>query len=504
MAISFNDVGPNVRASKNFIELAGVKKSFADLFIPPTGGLIGQYDVSKTATVDYEPVKVVSADDVGSKFGFGSHIHRQALRIPPGVFLQGGGIYAFPLPEAAGTAATDTITFTGTSATSAGTFYFLIAGDLIQVAVSIGDTPTNIGDALVAATTAKQNLPITNTNSSGVVTNLCKGKGTYGNQIKVVINPSGDVQENKNPAGITVALGNADGFLSTGATDPSVEDVFFSSGLDHLGDRWYTAFTMPLTDTANIAFHKASGELRKDPAVNRMFVSIGGYIKETYAAALALPAVTNSEWVSQVWENRAHSPAFELSATLFGQYLNEQNQAPNRPYKTLATGIQVDTSSSDESYDKLDALFRAGMGYCKIDSSGVSRFGDQALTYRTNDAGGDSEEWFDLVSISTRQAKAYSLEQLFLTDKYQRAVVVTNDDVTAVDYAIAPKDVVADITKLIEDLWAPNAWTKNVETVIEGITAEINDANNARIDAELTDDEAKTLRIIALKYAFLY
>jgi phage tail sheath gpL-like len=506
MAISFNDVPTNARASQTYIELAGEKKSLASLFIPPTGGLIGQYDPSKTAIVDYTPVKVVSADDVGSKCGFGSHIHRMALAMEkktPGVFNQGGGVYMFPVPEAAGTAATDTITVTGT-ATGAGTLYFLIAGDLIQVAVAIGDTPTVIGDAIVTATAAKQNLPITNANVTGTVTNTAKFKGTAGNQIKVVVNPGGDVQEQANPAGVTIALGNADGFLSTGATDPSVEDIFFSSGADNLGDRWYTAFNAPFTDATNLAFHVASGELRKDPAVNRMFVSIAGYIKETYSTISAIPATINSEWISAIWEDRSHSPAFELAAAELGVMLDEQGQAPNRPYKTLETGIAVDDSQANLSPTNKDALYRAGMSYCTIDTTGKSRFGDLALTRRTNDFGADTEEWFDLVSLATRQAKAYSIEQLFLTDKYQRGVVITDDDVTAVDFAIAPKDVVADLTKLIQDLWAPQSWSKNIETILNGLAAEINASFEGRIDASLTDDEAKALRIIAVKYTFLY
>lgn len=504
MTIPFDSVSASVRASKTFIELAGVRSSLAGLFIPPIGGLIGMYDPLKTATVDYEPIQVLSSDDVGSKFGFGSHIHRQSLRFPSGVFLQGGGVYAFPVPEAAGTAADETVTFTG-AATSNGTLFFGIGGDLVQVPITSGDAIGDIATALETAITAERDIAVTASAALGVVTVAAKFKGTAGNQILIKVNPSGSVQEDLNPTGVTTAIENVDGFLDGGATDPSVEDVFLTSGgLDKLGDRWYTAFTMPFTDATNIAFHVQSGELRKDPAVNRMFGSYGGYVVETYAAALALPEATNSEWIGQIWEDRHEAPAFELSAELVGIILDEQNLAPNRPYKTLDLAGPANTDTANRRYDENDALFRAGMSYCNIDSSGTLELGDIALTRRTNDSGGSTEEWYDAVSLSARQAKAYSLEQLFLADKYQRAVVVDNDAVTAVTYAIAPKDVVADITKLIEDLWVPQAWTKNGEEVIASITAEINDANNGRIDSELIDDEAKALRIIALRYAYLY
>lgn len=506
MAISFNDVPQAYRASKIFIELAGVKRSLASLFIPPTGGLIGQYDPAKTSVVDYEPVRVLSADDVGNKFGFGSHIHRQALRLPAAVYLQGGGIYAFPVPEAtAGTAATANITFTGTAATSAGTFFFSIGGEKVQVAVAVGDTPTNIADNLETAIAAVRDISVTGVNTAGVNAILAKFKGTAGNQILIKINPGGEVQELQNPAGITVAISTGDGYLATGATDPSVEDIFYTStGADHLGDRWYAAFTMPFTDATNIAFHKSIGILRADPDTNRLTCSFGAYIKETYAQALALPATINSKHISAIWDDRAEYPAYEMAAEYMGIVLDNLNQSPNRPCKTIALAGQFNSNQVNLRDAEYDALFRAGMTYVKIDSGGTARLGDTALTYRTNDSGGSTEEWFDVESLCGRQAKAYSLEQIFLADKFQRGVVVDNNAVTAVSFAVAPKDVVAEITKLVQDLWSPYAWSKNADDIIASITAEINSGNNSRIDSEVVDDEAKALRIIAVRYAYLY
>jgi len=506
MAIAFNNVSQNVRASKNFIELAGVKRSLASLFIPPTGGLIGQYDPAKTSVVSYEPVRVFSSDDVGDKFGFGSHIHRQSLRLPAAVYLQGGGIYAFPVPEASGTKATANITFTGTAATSAGTLFFSFGGVQIQVAVAVGDDPTTVANSLDAAVAADRDIAVVAPNTLGVCAVTAKFKGTAGNQILIKLNPSGEVQELQNPAGITVAISTVDGYLATGATDPSVEDVFFNTdNTDKLGDRWYTAFTMPFTDATNIGFHKSAAVGRFDPSVNRMFASYGAYAADkTYATALAVPATINSKFVGTIWEYRAEYPAFEMAAELFGIILDEQNQAPNRPYKTIGLNGQVNKDLVNRRYLENDALFRAGMSYINIDISGTPRLGDIALTYRTNDSGGATEEWFDAVSLHLRQAKAYSIEQIFLADKYQRGVVVDNNAVTAVSFAIAPKDVVAELTKLIEDLWIPQGWSKNAETIISSISAEINSGNNSRIDSELIDDEARALRIIAVRYAYLY
>lgn len=501
MAINFNEISPSVRASNVFIEMAGERRSLAGLFIPPIVGLVGQYDPLKTGVVDYEPVKVTSKDEVGFLFGFGSHIHRQALRMPNAVFLQGGGVYAFPLPDGT-TPATVPIVF-AVDAASAGTHFFLVGGELIQVAVSNLDTPTIQGQALADAITANQNIGVTAVNAIGTVTLTAKTKGTAGNEIYIKQNPSGLTQENQNPSGTTV--GGADAYMAGGATDPSVESVFFTAGsADKLGDRWYTIFTCPFSDATNLGFYTASGDLRSDPSTKRPFAAVVGYVQDSFTEALAIPATINSKWISPFWDERSWAPAWEMSAAVVGQVADAMNISPARPYKTLESGIEADASVANRIYSENDALYRAGMSYGTIDNAGVHRLGDLALSYRTNGGGGAATDWFELVELTLRQGKLYSVEQLFLTEKYNRGVVVDDESTATADYAIAPKDVVADLTKLINELWGPSAWTKNLKAVIKSLTAEINAGNNGRIDSEVTDDEAKALRIITHLYKFLF
>lgn len=505
MTIQFNNISPSYRASKNFIELAGVKKSLASLFIPPTGLIIGMYDPAKTATVDYVPVKVISADDVGLKAGFGSHAHRQALRFPSSVFLQGGGVYWIPVPEVlAGVAAKENVTFSGT-ATKAGTFYYGVGGELVRVPVALGDAPGDIATALKDEITAIRDIAVTAT-ASGAITKLtAKFKGTQGNQLLFIPNPAGESQANENPTGITVVIENVSGYLDGGATDPDIEEAFFdTNGDDILGDRWYTAITMPFVDATTIGYYKTLGEQRADPDVNRFFGAYSGYVSKTFAQALALPATVNDEYIGQIWDDRYYAPDFELAAELVGIILDEQNIAPSRPYKTIALKGMHDPDGLNRKYVENDALFRAGMTYCELDQSGELRLGDVALTYRTNALGGAATDWFDAVSLHRRQAKAYSIEQLFKSEKYSRAVVVDNNAVTKVAYAIAPKDVIADLSKLVSDLWIPYGWSKNEDAILETISAEINSTYESRIDSQITDDEAQALRQIATKFQFLY
>jgi len=131
--------------------------------------------------------------------------------------------------------------------------------------------------------------------------------------------------------------------------------------------------------------------------------------------------------------------------------------------------------------------------------------GDIALSYRTNDSGGATTEWFAAVDAHNRQAKAYSIENAFNTDKYQRSVVQADGDPpSAVNFSIRPSDVIAELQKLVLDLWARYSWSKNIEEILEDISANINAGNDERIDGEAIDDQAKALRIIAVRYGYLY
>jgi len=505
MSITFNTVNPASRASQVFIELQGVRRSVGGVNLPPKCLIPGQYDQTLIAGItDDVPVQIFSADQAASTFGFGSELHRQALWV---FGILGGfsdGVWLVPIAEPAGAVvATGTIIF-ATDAGSGGTYFFSIGGDLITVNVSTGDTPTEVGDALVVAITANLNGLVTAVNASGTVTLTAKNKGINGNEIKLVSNPSGETQSALNPTTMTVALPATGGYLTSGEGSIDQNDMFFESdNSDKLGDRFYTVITGPANDATNIGYYDASWNLRKAPGVKRPFNSTFGYVKDVLADAFTIPATINSEGISPVWEPRSLSPEWELQAAVAGLIMWSNTFDPGRPFKTLSTGIPMDSSVGDLSYAKNDALFKAGMGYFKTDSAGNMIVGDLATSYRTNAVGSATEEWFDTVSVSRRQQKIFDIENLFKNSPYDRGEVSSDDSISTKPYVIKPKKVISDLSALV-DSWDLAGWTKNAATVKASIAAEINATNNSRIDVEITDDETMALRIMAVAYKFLF
>lgn len=129
-----------------------------------------------------------------------------------------------------GVDATGVFTITGT-ATEAGTLTFYVGSKRnhkFTIAVADTDTPTIIGDALVAAIVADTKVPISSANVTGVVTLTALNAGTYGNTFGLAV--EGTV------GGVTVAITA----MASGATDPVVTNVF-----DVVGTNRYQAVIWP-------------------------------------------------------------------------------------------------------------------------------------------------------------------------------------------------------------------------------------------------------------------
>jgi len=140
--------------------------------------------------------------------------------------------------DGSATASEGIFTITGT-ATADGELFFTAGSDRNHkhsVAVTSGDTPTVIGDALDAVILADLNSPVTSANVAGVVTLTAVNGGTYGDSLPLEV--SGEAE------GVSVAITGMTG----GATDPTLTGIF-----DLVGGRRYQAVVWPYpNDTAEL------------------------------------------------------------------------------------------------------------------------------------------------------------------------------------------------------------------------------------------------------------
>jgi len=211
MALTVNSVAAAVAASANNVQFkAQATNVDRKILIIGTGTAAALAAASYTADT---PTRVYSSDDVGSKGGFGSEVELVSQK----VFQGNNGaceVYAAIQNESGtGVAATGTLDITG-APTEAGYLYAYINGDLYKIAVSLVDTPTTLGAALVVAMDANPSCPFTALQGLlGSVAMTAKAKGTYYNDALMAMNIN--VGE-ETPAGLVVTITP----MAAGANDP--------------------------------------------------------------------------------------------------------------------------------------------------------------------------------------------------------------------------------------------------------------------------------------------
>ena len=241
-------------------------------------------------------VHQLSTTAIRAKFGTGSSLTQSILDWKT---VNGGHcpLDVVGIDEGTG-AATAVVTFTGTTATAAGSFTIKAVDGKkygVTVDVAIDDTPTDIGDAFTAAINAVTDVAITASNIAGACTFTVNDLGDIGEYYSI------DVQGQA--TGITMALTN--GFTGSGS-GPTIDDTL----LDNIDGIRYTGIMWPecwqddvdvLTDELILRFN-ASNRILDGVA----FMGASG----TYAETIAIPTAENTQTLV-VFGNRTSTIADE-------------------------------------------------------------------------------------------------------------------------------------------------------------------------------------------------
>lgn len=176
--------------------------------LPQRIAILAEANTANQATLNTAPQELISAQQAGNLYGFGSPIH-QIMRILKPVSGDGVGgipIVVYPQVAAVGsTARVQTITVTGT-ATESRTHKLSIAGRSVidgynyEFNIVSGDTATAIATKIADAINAVLVSPVSASSSSGVVTITTKWTGLTSQDVSAEVNNGGF------GAGITYAV----------------------------------------------------------------------------------------------------------------------------------------------------------------------------------------------------------------------------------------------------------------------------------------------------------
>lgn len=449
--------------------------------LPQRIAILGEANTANQGTLDLTPKEILSAQQAGQLYGFGSPIH-MAMRILKPISGPGVGgipVVVYPQAEADG-AARRVVSITPTGvATANGTHYVKIAGrrglDGVFYAINIlkDDTTDDITAKIEDAVNNVLGCPFTGTSTDYEATLTAKWAGLTSQGLNVTV----DV--NNNDLGITYVVNEE----NAGSGTPSISDA-----LDMFGEDWNTIVinTYGAEDTIMETLEAFNG--RPDPEnptgryagiVMKPFFALTGSTLDDPTAITD----TRKDDCTIVVCPAPLSPAHELEAAANYAALLAR-QAQDSPHLDISGQSLPDMPLPENgdipamtSYDVRDSYVKKGCSTVEI-SSGRYKVADFVTTYHPV---GETPPQFryvrNLVIDFNIRFRYYVLEQLYVVDH----LIANDDDAVTASKVIKPKSWKAILYSLSDDLVSAGLTVESTFTQ-ESITVAISDGNPDRLN----------------------
>lgn len=429
--------------------------------------VLATYAPAKTAVVPLVPVQVLSAEDAGDRFGFGSMAHRLATQ----AFIGGQGtpVYVMPQAEVGGAvAAAGSIDFVGSTGVAAGTLHLYIAASAVGVVVGAAASADAIAAAVAAAINADKTLPVSATAATTVVTLTAKSKGPWGNDISVNFNLG---YGQALPAGVVAAVtGMAAGAgipvmataLTALGTGDSANEDYFTDVVHGYGQDTTTLDALSAYVGAGNDFVGLYGK-----TVARPFRSLVGDTAAGSQGLADLISLADGRKLDRcngvlAVPGSANHPA-EIAAQAMGYMarINCDRVAQHYLGGTLVgvhTGAKADRWTSD--YDNRDTAVKSGISPSRIQNGAVT-LQNVVSFYRPDNVPVTSNGYRSMRNIAIIQNMLFNIRLNFEQEKWQGISIVsdtlrvtnTTDRQKARDVGSVIDDLVA-LTKSFE----AHAW----------------------------------------------
>ncbi|MFJ5319245.1 phage tail sheath C-terminal domain-containing protein [Pectobacterium versatile] len=377
--VEFYEIGSSIRKPGKYFEF---NTRLAVRTLPSNQQkvlLVAQMLSSGTAT-PLGAVNVFSDEEAATLFGRGSMAHLMATEaIGCNSYLQ---LQVIGVSDAgAATAATGTLTLTGTAIAS-GTVSAFVGAMRVDVAVSADDTAATVAAALNTAIGQKTALPVTATVAAGVVTLTAKNKGGAGNDITLRIASTA--------AGLTAAATSMTG----GDVDPDIAPALAAVfAADH--DIIVSPYATPTALTAlRTHLDSVSGPLEQRGAIG-----VAGWPK-SLSTGSTLAASVNSGRITLGWHNGSVKTPAQIAAAYAAVIASEED--PARPLNTLAMNtLDVTALSARPGRNEQENALYNGLTPFEIGPGDKVQIVRAISTYTKNADGVDDVSLLDITTIRT-------------------------------------------------------------------------------------------------------
>ena len=331
------------------------------------------------------PTQVFSDAQAAAYFGNGSIAHRMAraaLTANSALMLWITGV----MDASSGNplAAAGTVTISG-APTNSGVLTLMVDNDMLQVGISLTDTPTTITANLAAVLLTRPDLPVSYvTGSGGLTTFTAKNKGTVGNQIQL-------------SASVTApGVGVAVVAMTGGAVDPETN---YAAALAAAFPGSYSIYVVPWIDETNLQTLRTQVEAVSAYNQQRGAIGVGAFTG-SLAGSTTLAGEINDGRMNLPYFPGTPSAAFELAAAYASVMASSTD--PAMPLNTLQlNGIGIPPLAAQLTPTEIESLLWNGVTPIVVDSQQLPAIVRAVSTYTTNSSGIADPSLLDITTIRT-------------------------------------------------------------------------------------------------------
>ncbi len=461
--------------------------------LPQRIAIIGEANTANQAAITFdEPREILSAQEAGQIYGYGSPIH-MAMRI---LRPQTGGVggiptIVYPQAEPVGAAANvQTITVTGTA--DANTTHnvliggrALIDGDSYAINVESGDNDSDVATKIADAINGVLGSPFTATSALGVVTLTAKWAGLTSQDLTV------EVKTGDEDAALTYAIAET----AAGSGTPTVTDA-----LNNFGEDWNTIVLNTYGLVTAVLDELEAFNGIPDPSnptgrfagiVMKPFIAITGSVsdEDTAITDARLKDVTIA--VAPAPLSKGHP--LEAAANMTVLYSRISQDTPNldvagKTYPDMPTPTSIGTMAV---YNNRDAYVKKGNSTVSL-STGRYKIEDFVTTYHPVGELPPQFRYPRNLMIDFNLKFGYRLlEEINVVDHS----ISNNDDVVEASKVVKPKQWTAILNEYADEL-ARRALIADPAFMQDSIKVNISTTNPDRFETSFSYKRTGFARIL--------
>lgn len=488
MSVSFGEVPANLRLPWLYAEFDNSEAVQGPQLMKYRGLLVGQKTSAGTQAA-LTPARITSAAHAAILFGPGSMLYGMAQAwFARNTYTE---IWAVAFADPGSSVAAGGAIALGGSTTGSGTLSLYLAGRLVALKVTAGDSLSSLATALAAAINADTSLPLIAAVDGSVNTKVnltAKNAGLVGNDHDVRLN----YFDEATPVGLTATITA----FSGGSGVPNFTTLWAA-----LGDTHYNIWALPYTDSASLA--EVGNELGRRSGPTRQTDALAFMAKKGSVSALGTFGTgLNEEFFCCTPVQNSPTQTAEIAAEVAALAAQYGQADPARPFQTLALAWTKAPKVSDRfTAEERNLLLFDGISSWHVDAAGKIIIDRLITTYQHNGAGADDTSYLDVNTVLTISYLRYDFRNHMLR-KFPRHKLA--DDGVRVGFGqavVTPKIAKAECFNKFRE-WEEIGLVENFEQFKRDIIVERNVSDPNRLDFVLPPDLVNQLIVMAVKISF--